>query len=212
MIYIPRPPASWLRQLFNPFCAPVHVSHLDFSQISPFVSELKRLPVYASEVLWWASVRLSVRPSVKRVHCDKTKARSEKSSIMTNRKSPTSFPMSLRWTEYVAPNPQRGPQKRIFLHFQYKQIGLLSKKVCYKVSLCENFQRQSCTAFTGLSSRAQMVGGGRPLLPEILGQSNPPLQKTATSNIFARSDWTIAPRQKVQLSLIGIPLRDFQWA
>ena len=46
------------------------------------------------------SVRLSVCPSVcpsvKRVYCDKTKAPSEKSSIMTNRKSPTSFPMSLR--------------------------------------------------------------------------------------------------------------------
>ena len=40
--------------------------------------------------------RLSICPSVKRVNCDKTKAPSEKSSIMTNRKSPTSFPMSLR--------------------------------------------------------------------------------------------------------------------
>jgi len=39
---------------------------------------------------------------------------SEKSSIMTKRKSPTSFPMSLRWTAYVAPNPQMGPQKRKF--------------------------------------------------------------------------------------------------
>ena len=42
------------------------------------------------------SVRLSVCLSVKRVYCDKTKAPNEKSSIMTNRKSPTSFPMSLR--------------------------------------------------------------------------------------------------------------------
>ena len=42
------------------------------------------------------SVRLYVPPSVKRVNCDKTKAPSEKSSIMTNRKSPTSSPMSLR--------------------------------------------------------------------------------------------------------------------
>ena len=42
------------------------------------------------------SVRLSVRPSVKRVHCDKTKAPSEKKFNMTNRKSPTSLPMSLR--------------------------------------------------------------------------------------------------------------------
>ena len=47
---------------------------------------------------------LSVCPSVKCVYCDKTKAPSEKSSIMTNRKSPTSFPMSLRWTLYVAVN------------------------------------------------------------------------------------------------------------
>ena len=58
------------------------------------------------------SVRLSVRLSDKRVHYDKTKAPSENSSIMTNRKSPTSFPMSLRWTSYVAPDPKRGPQKR----------------------------------------------------------------------------------------------------
>ena len=42
------------------------------------------------------SVYLSVRLSVKRVNCDRTKAPSEKNSIMTNRKSTTSFPMSLR--------------------------------------------------------------------------------------------------------------------
>ena len=51
------------------------------------------------------SICLSVCPSVKRVHCDKTKAPSEKRSIMTNRKSPTSFPMSRRCTAYVAPKP-----------------------------------------------------------------------------------------------------------
>ena len=70
----------------------------------------------ATRSFWWASVRPSVRPSsVKCVNCDKMKAPSEKSSIMTNRKSPTSFPVSLRWTSYVAPNPQRGPQKGFFI-------------------------------------------------------------------------------------------------
>jgi len=34
------------------------------------------------------------------------------------------------------------------------------KKVCYKVSLCENCQRQSCKAFIGLTNRAKMIGGG----------------------------------------------------
>ena len=122
----------------------------------------------------------SVRLSVKRMDCDKTNAPSEKSSIKTNRKSPTSFPMSLRWASYVAPKPQRGPQKRIFSIFRIKWP--FSKKVCYKVSLCENFQRQSCKAFTGLSIRAQTVGGERPLRPEILGQSDPPVSKMAISN------------------------------
>jgi len=37
------------------------------------------------------------------------------------------------------------------------------KKVCYKVSLCENCQRQSCKAFIGLTIRAKMIGGGDPL-------------------------------------------------
>jgi len=130
---------------------------------------------YASEVLLWATVRLSICLSVKCLICDKTKAPSEKSSIMTNRKSSMSFLMSLRWTVYVAPNPQRGLRKRIFPFSVQKKL----KKVCHKVTLCENFQRQSYKAFTGtgLSYYAQMVGGGHPLLPEILGHSDQPLQK-----------------------------------
>ena len=35
----------------------------------------------------------------------------ERSSINTNRKSTTRFPMSLKWTSYVAPNHQRVAQK-----------------------------------------------------------------------------------------------------
>jgi len=46
------------------------------------------------------------------------------------------------------------------------------KKVCYKVSLCENCQQQSCKAFIGLTNRAKIIGGGRPLVPEILDQSD----------------------------------------
>jgi len=42
------------------------------------------------------------------------------------------------------------------------KIALCFKKVCYEVSLCENFQRQSCKAFIGLSIRAKMIGEGRP--------------------------------------------------
>ena len=48
-----------------------------------------------------------------------------------------------------------------------QKIALRFKKVCYKVSLCENCQRQSCKAFIGLTNRAKMIGGGRTLVPEI---------------------------------------------
>ena len=85
------------------------------------------------------SVCLSVCPSVKRVNCDKTKAPSEKSSIMTNRKSPTSFPMSLIWTAYVAPNPQSGPQRRFFFRFPYRKLDFPRRKSATKFLCVKTF-------------------------------------------------------------------------
>ena len=79
---------------------------------------------------------------------------SEKSSISTISKSTMRFPMSLRWSSYVAPNGC----------FQCK-IALRLKKVCYNVSLCENCQRQSYKRFTGLTIHAKMIGEGRPDVP-----------------------------------------------
>ena len=43
----------------------------------------------------------------------------------------------------------------------------------------------SCALATGLSNRTQMVGGRRPLLPEIFGESYPPPSKTANSNRYS---------------------------
>jgi len=54
----------------------------------------------------------------------------------------------------------------------FHKNALRLKNVCYKVSLCENCQRQSCKAFIGLTNRAKIIGGGRPLVPEILDQSD----------------------------------------
>ena len=95
---------------------------------------------------------------------------SEKSSINANRKSTTRFPMSLRWSPYVAPKFPKGGLKNAKRPILLKN-ALRLKKVCYKVSLCENCQRQSCKAFIGLTIGAKIIGGGRPLLPEILSQS-----------------------------------------
>jgi len=107
----------------------------------------------------------------------------KKSSIIANRQSTMGFPMSLGWTAYVAHKPPKVRFKNQSVRLPYKS-GLLSKKVCYKVSLCENFQRQSCKAFTGLSICVQMVGGGCRFLPGILGQIDQPPCKTPTSNQY----------------------------
>jgi len=144
------------------------------------------------------SVRLSVRPSVTRVYCDKTVERSvqiyipyertfilvfweeewlvgatsstlnfgstdprwseiadfqpiiacsssavtpsKKSSINANRTSTTRFPMSLRRSSYVAPKSPKGSLKNAKRSISMKN-ALRLKKVCYKVSLCENCQQ-----------------------------------------------------------------------
>jgi len=65
------------------------------------------------------------------------------------------------------------------------KIALRLKKVRYKVSLCENCQRQSCKAFIGLTIRAKMIGGGRLLLPEILGQTTA-LERNRRFSIYFR--------------------------
>jgi len=56
----------------------------------------------------------------------------EKSSINTNRKSTMRFPVSLRWSSYVAPKPPKGVSKTQNSRFTSK-IALRLKKVCYKV-------------------------------------------------------------------------------
>jgi len=81
---------------------------------------------------------------------------SEKSSINTNRKSPTRFPMSVRWSSYVAPKfPKGGGGKKTQNGHFTSKIALLLKKVCYKVYSCENCQRQSFSALIGLTIHAK---------------------------------------------------------
>ena len=60
--------------------------------------------------------------------------------MMTNRKSITGFPTRL--SAYVTPKFPKGWLKKRFLFLKNK-IQFQSNKVCYKVSLCEHFQRQS---------------------------------------------------------------------
>jgi len=108
---------------------------------------------------------------------------SEKSSINANRTSTTRFPMSLRLSSYVAP-PPKGSSKTQNGRFSLKN-ALHLKKVCYKVSLCENSQRQSSKAFIGLTNRAKIIGGGQPLVSEIFDQSDHVGAKSPIFDLFS---------------------------
>ena len=53
-----------------------------------------------------------------------------------------------------------------------ESFDLRLKKICYKVSVFENCQRQSCKVFIGLTIRAKNYLWGTSLLAEILGQTD----------------------------------------
>ena len=120
---------------------------------------------------------------------------SPKRSINTNKKSTTRFPMSLRWLSYVASKSPKGVSKTQDGRFPCK-IALRLKKVCYKVSLCENCQQQSYKAFIDLTNRAKMIRGERPLVPEILDQSNRVGAISRFSDLLAHSDSAVTPSEK----------------
>ena len=80
---------------------------------------------------------------------------------------------------------QGGPQKRKTADFCLKSIVLRLKKACYKVSLCESCQQQSCMTFTGLTIRAKMIGGWRSLVRKILDQTDRAGAKSPIFDLFA---------------------------
>ena len=120
--------------------------------------------------------------------------------------------MSLRWSSHVAPKSPKGAYKRKTAYFGIKS-HFAWRKSATKFILCENCQRQSCKAFIGLTTCAIIIRGGRLLVPKLLGKTYRVGVKSAIFDLFLLA----APQpqhlaKKVQLSLIGSPLRAFQWA
>jgi len=108
--------------------------------------------------------------------------------------------LSLRWSSYVAPKSPKWDSKMQNSRFPSK-IALRLNKVCYEVSLCENCQRQSCRAFICLTIHAKIIGGGRPLLPEFLGQTDRDGAKSPIFDVFfARSPSTVTPSEKSSIN------------
>jgi len=79
--------------------------------------------------------------------------------------------MSLIRLSYVAPKSPKGGLKNAKRPISIKKCTSLEESLL-KVSLCENCQQQSCKAFIGLTKCAKIIGGRRPLVPEILDRSD----------------------------------------
>ena len=112
----------------------------------------------------------------------------------------------------LALNPIKGVQKRKTAVFRVKS-HFTWRQLFYKVSFCENSQRQSCKAFTGLTLRAKMIGGATPSTWNFGWNWYRWSEIADFRSIFARSASAVTPSEKkVKLTLIGNPLRAFQWA
>ena len=70
---------------------------------------------------------------------------------MANIKLTTGFPTIAVRVHMLPLSPERVAKKAIFFVF-WNKSQLQSNEVCYKVSLCENFQRQSCSTVIPLSN------------------------------------------------------------
>jgi len=115
---------TWKRN-HSSFLTPMSTSTWNLRLIDPPLFGKRRLQPISAYYVW------TVRAS-------------EKCSIIANKESITRFPTSYRQSAYVTPNSLKGGSKSEFVVFVNK-IRVQSNKVCYKVSLCENFQRQRCS-------------------------------------------------------------------
>ena len=116
---------------------------------------------------------------------------------------------------YVAPKLLKGlngPQKRKVAVFRIKSC-LFSQKVCYKVSLCDKFQRQSCKAFTGLylTVHKWLVGSRDPSTWNFRPKWHTPFKNGDFQSIFAGGASTTAAGEKNSIitnrkSTTGFPM------
>ena len=91
------------------------------------------------------------------------------------------------------------------------KIALCLKKVCYKVSLCENCQQQSFRAFIGLTIHAKMIDEDVPFYLKFWVKPNALEQNRRFSIFFAPSASAITPSEKSSIitnrkSSTGFPM------
>ena len=76
------------------------------------------------------------------------------------------------------------------------KIVLRLKQVCYEVSFCENYRRQSCKACIGLTICAKIIGGGDPFYLKFCSNRVRWSEIADFRSIFARSASAVTPSEK----------------
>ena len=87
---------------------------------------------------------------------------SEESLVKTNRKSTIGFPTSHQPRSYVTLLQKWGSYTKINCFFAEISTEK-ALKVCYKVSLFKNFQRQTCSTVNYLSNDINILAGNDPV-------------------------------------------------
>jgi len=90
-------------------------------------------------------------------------------------------------------SPQRGAQKCKTAYFSLKS-DFAWRKSPTKFLCVKTVARQSCKAFIGLTTCAEMIDGGLPLVPEIL------VQTADFRSLFVRSVSAITPSGKSSIN------------
>ena len=88
---------------------------------------------------------------------------SEKRSIDANSKSTTRFPMSLRWSSYVAPKSPKGGLKNEKRADLRKKLDFAWRKSATKFVCVKTVSGKVVKALIGSTNPAKMIGGGDPL-------------------------------------------------
>ena len=87
--------------------------------------------------------------------------------------------MSLRWSSYVPQSPPKGAQKRktdvVHLKSHFARRKSATKFLCVK----------NVSGIVGLIIHAKIIGGGRLLLPEILGQTDRLIAKSPIFDLLS---------------------------
>jgi len=93
--------------------------------------------------------------------------------------------MSLKWSSEVAPKSPKGGLKNAKRPiFVYNRTSL-EESLLQSFFVCENCQRQSCKAFTGLINCAKIIGRGRSFVSEILDNSDCVGAKSPILDLFS---------------------------